>query len=297
MSPHTLFRPLAMFGIALVAACSVVLAHGQAQEYVPDVGQEGKDVVWVPSAQIVVDKMLDMAEVKPGDYLIDLGSGDGRTVIAAARRGAKALGIEYNPKLVALAKRNAARAGVADKATFVEGDIFASDFSEATVLTLFLMPELNLQLLPTILNLKAGTRVVSNTFDMGSWKPDATAEVTRDCRTYCQALLWIVPAKVEGAWQVRFGSESLNWFLKLEQTHQYITGGMVPGTHLVIFVKGRLDGTAITLDGIASAYPGTEKPQRVEFKGEVKGDRMEGSYLVPDKQQSGTWSAVRKKEP
>ena len=179
----------------------------QAQEYVPEVGQEGKDVVWVPTAQTLVDKMLDMAEVKPGDYVIDLGSGDGRTVIAAAKRGAKALGIEYNARMVELAKRNAARAGVADRATFVEGDIFASDFSEATVLTLFLLPEINLRLLPTILNMKPGTRVVSNSFDMGSWKPDQTAEVTRDCKTYCQALLWIVPAKVEGTWQMQLVGE------------------------------------------------------------------------------------------
>src|SRR5512145_1361594 len=146
--PFALSRLLAAAAVAALALTSLASAQGPAPEYVPEVGQDGKDVVWVPSAHNVVEKMLDLAEVKPGDYVIDLGSGDGRTVIAATRRGAKALGIEYNPRMVELSKRNAVRAGVADKAAFVEGDIFKSDFSEATVLTLFLMPELNAQLLP-----------------------------------------------------------------------------------------------------------------------------------------------------
>jgi precorrin-6B methylase 2 len=290
--PYALSRLLAAVAVAALALSNLASAQGPAPEYVPEVGQDGKDVVWVPSAETVVEKMLDLAEVKPGDYVIDLGSGDGRTVIAAAKRGAKALGIEYNPKLVALAKRDAARAGVADRATFVEGDIFASDFSEATVLTLFLMPELNLQLMPRILGMKPGTRVVSNTFNMGSWTPDATAEVTRDCKTYCQALMWIVPAKVEGGWNVRLIPEPIarDYFLKLQQTQQFISGALVGGTHAVVFVRGRLKGNEITLTDTAD-------PPKIEFKGEVKGDNMEGSSRAIGKQLSWTWSATRKKPP
>ena len=138
----------------------------QQKPYEPTVGQAGKDVVWVPSPEGLVEKMLDMAKVTPQDFVIDLGSGDGRTVIAAAKRGARALGIEYNPDMVELSKRNAAAAGVADKATFVKADIFESDFSKATVITMFLLPSLNLQLRPKLLDLAPGTRLVSNSFTM-----------------------------------------------------------------------------------------------------------------------------------
>ena len=287
--PFALSRLLAAAAVAALALTSLASAQGPAPEYVPEVGQDGKDVVWVPSAETVVEKMLDLAEVKPGDYVIDLGSGDGRTVIAAAKRGAKALGIEYNPKLVALAKRDAARAGVADTATFVEGDIFASDYSEATVLTLFLMPELNLQLMPRILSMKPGTRVVSNTFDMGSWKPDATVEVTRDCKTYCRALMWIVPAKVEGAWRMQLVGEPEpgGAHLELQQTHQFLSGAVLAG-HAVVPVRGRLKGNEI-------AFTDAGNPHEIEFKGEVKGNVMEGSSTIRGKRMP--WRATREKRP
>src|SRR5262245_47409432 len=193
---QSLPRSLAVLCVAAIAACSVALAQ-PAKKYKPEVGQDGKDVVWVPTAQTLVDKMLDMAKVTPDDYVIDLGSGDGRTVITAARRGAKALGIEYNPDMVELSKRNAENAGVGEKAAFVKGDIFETDFSQATVLTLFLLPELNVKLRPTILDMKPGTRVVSNSFDMGDWKPEQTVSAPRKCSDFCYAFLWIVPAKVE----------------------------------------------------------------------------------------------------
>jgi precorrin-6B methylase 2 len=273
MSPHILPRLFAATGVALLAV-SGAIAETQPQEYVPEVGQEGKDVVWVPSAQIMVEKVLDLAEVKPGDYVIDLGSGDGRTVIAAARRGARALGIEYNPDLIELSKRNAARAGVADKATFVEGDIFASDFSQATVLTLFLMPELNLVLLPTILKMKPGTRVVSNSFDMGSWLPDATAHATRDCKTYCEALLWIVPARAEGRWRLDGGAT-----LELQQAQQMLSGTLRSGT-AVTPVTGRLRGYEIAFTAGETRYAG-----------QVKGDVMEGSSEAGGKKTP--WRASR----
>src|SRR5437867_1616430 len=163
--------------LALFLSVTLTGAYARAQQYEPHVGQEGKDVIWVPTPQALVDKMLDMAKVTPKDYVIDLGSGDGRTVITAAKRGARTLGIAYNPDMVELSKRNAAKAGVTDKATFVEADIFRSDLSPATVITLFLLTDLNLKLRPTILTLKPGTRVVSNTFRMGDWEPDQTVEL------------------------------------------------------------------------------------------------------------------------
>ncbi|HEY6363456.1 MAG TPA: class I SAM-dependent methyltransferase, partial [Candidatus Binatia bacterium] len=183
----------------------VATASAQAQpakdDYKPRVGQEGKDVIWVPTPQELVDKMLDMAKVTPKDYVIDLGSGDGRTVITAAKRGARALGIEYNPDMVELSKHNAAKEGVSDRANFVKADLFESDFSEATVITMFLLPGINIRLRPKILDLKPGTRIVSNSFTMGEWAADEEGTVKNGCASYCTALLWIVPAKVEGTWQ------------------------------------------------------------------------------------------------
>lgn len=186
--------------LTLLLACDLAQAQ-TAKEYQPSVGQAGKDVVWVPTPQSLVDKMLDMAKVTPNDYVIDLGSGDGRTVITAAKRGAKAHGIEYNPDMVELSKRNAAKEGVSDKATFAKADLFQSDFSQATVITMFLLPSINLKLRPKILDLKPGTRIVSNSFDMDEWKPDETSTAT-GCEDWCTAHLWIVPAKVGGNWKL-----------------------------------------------------------------------------------------------
>ena len=131
----------------------------------------------MPTSQALVDKMLDMAKVTPQDFVIDLGSGDGRTVITAAKRGARAMGIEYNPDMVELSKRNAAAAGLSeDKAKFMKADLFETDFTQATVITMFLLPSINLKLRPKILDMKPGTRVVSNTFTMEDWEPDETAD-------------------------------------------------------------------------------------------------------------------------
>src|SRR6266581_3803580 len=161
-------RCLSILIFSAIAACA--FAQAPSAEYTPEVGQSGKDVVWVPSPQALVDKMLDIAKVTPKDYVIDLGSGDGRTVITAAKRGARTLGIEYNPDMVELSKRNAAKAGVTDKANFVKADLFESDFSQATVITMFLLPDINLRLRPKILDLKPGIRIVSNSFTMGESK-------------------------------------------------------------------------------------------------------------------------------
>src|SRR5499425_1069630 len=189
--------------LSVAVVGSGALAQPAKEGFQPQVGQAGKDVIWVPSPQALVDKMLDMAKVTPKDFVMDLGSGDGRTVITAAKRGASALGVEYNPDMVALSKRNADKAGVGGKASFVEADIFKTDLTKATVITLFLLTDLNLKLRPTILTLKPGTRIVSNTFRMGDWEPDETVEL--GCDTYCTAYLWIVPARVEGKWRSGHG--------------------------------------------------------------------------------------------
>src|SRR6266403_5806912 len=207
--PHHRRQLLLVLLLSVIAAS----AYGQAQpakdEFQPQVGQQGKDVIWVPTPQALVDKMLDMAKVTPKDYVMDLGSGDGRTVITAAKRGAKARGIEYNPDMVELSKRNAAKEGVSDKASFVNADLFESDFSDATVITLFLLPDINIRLRPKILNLKPGTRIVSNSFTMGDWSSDDTVNVKDSCASYCIAYLWIVPAQVDGVWQLNDGELTL----------------------------------------------------------------------------------------
>jgi hypothetical protein len=231
--------------LALALSLSTTLAFGQAQrapkQFEPEVGQAGKDVVWVPTPQAVVDKMLDLAKVTKDDFLMDLGSGDGRTVITAAKRGARALGIEYNPDMVELSKRNAEAAGVSSRAQFQKADLFQTDFSKATVITMFLLPDINLKLRPKILNLKPGTRVVSNTFTMGEWQPDETVTVDKGCDgSWCNALFWIVPAKVAGNWKVPQGD------LALKQSFQMVTGTLTAGGKTVP-VEGRVRGEDVEL--------------------------------------------------
>ena len=213
-----------------------------AAKYKPSSGQAGKDVVWVPTPLGLVNKMMSMAKVTPKDYLIDLGSGDGRLVITAAKRGVRALGIEYNPELVELSQQEAKKAGVAARAKFVKADIFESDFSRATVITLFLLPDLNLKLRPRLLELKPGTRIVSNSFDMGDWKPDetATVESTRCGGTWCTAHLWIIPAKVGGTHQVAQGE------LTLAQDFQMLSGTLRSNGQ-DIPVEGKVAGNEVRL--------------------------------------------------
>src|ERR671919_480494 len=212
-------RSLLTLFLSITVAGACAQAQPAKQEYEPQVGQEGKDVIWVPTPQALVDKMLDMAKTTPNDMVIDLGSGDGRTVISAAKRGARAIGIEYNPDMVELSQRNAIAAGVADKATFIKADLFQTDLSKATVITMFLLPSINLQLRPKLLELKPGTRIVSNTFTMEDWEADETATVTDGCTgSWCTALFWVVPAKVEGTWALPQGT------LTLTQQFQKVSG-------------------------------------------------------------------------
>ena len=241
-----------LFAICLtaIAACGPAQAQQAKDSFHPQVGQEGKDVIWVPTPQALVEKMLDMAKVTPKDYVIDLGSGDGRTVIAAAKRGARALGIEYNPDMVELSKRNAAKAGVSDKAHFVKADLFESDFSKATVITMFLLPDINLKLRPRILDLRPGTRIVSNSFDMGEWTPDETGKVMQDCTSYCTAYLWIVPAKVSGTWKLGAGE------VALKQTFQMVSGTLKNGNVTTPITNGRLAGDRIGFTAGGTRYSG-----------------------------------------
>ena len=230
-------------------------------EYTPEVGQPGKDVIWVPTPQTTVDRMLDMAGAKPGDYVIDLGSGDGRTVITAAKRGIRAFGVEYNPDMVELSRRNAAKEGVTDRARFVRGDIFKTDFSKATVLTMYLLPRLNLQLRPTILQMKPGTRVVSHSFHMEDWEPDDGFDSEgKACKEHCSGYFWVVPAQVEGRWRTPQGR------LKLEQKFQKFTGTLRTRGKTLKIEDGRVRGEEITFTAGGTKYSGTVKGRTMSVK-------------------------------
>lgn len=264
---HLIYKRFSI-AVALLAALTFSVAQAQNKDYTPSVGQEGKDVIWVPTPNELIQKMLDMAKLTPSDVHFDLGSGDGRTVIAAAKRGTKSVGVEYNPDMVELSKRAAQKEGVTARAEFIRGDIFETDFSKATVLTLYLLPSLNLKLQPTILKMKPGTRVVSHAFTMGDWTPDQTESV--EGRT---AYLWIVPAKVGGNWRLEGGGD-----LALKQTYQKLEGSA--GGKAISSATLRGDTIAFTADGR-------------EYSGIVAGDRIEGAVKASGKEAK--WSAVRAK--
>lgn len=267
---HAFSLSLATSALAAIAALSLAVAEPKS-DFQPQVGQPGRDVIWVPTAQTLVDRMLDMAHVRAGDIHFDLGSGDGRTVITAAKRGARSFGVEFNPDMVALSRRNAEAAGVSDRATFIEGDLFAADISKADAITLFLLPSINVRLRPKILDLRPGTRVVSNSFEMGDWRPDRTDVVVEDCRTYCRAHFWIVPAKVEGLWKLPNGD------LRLHQTYQWFDGTMREGTSNMAISDGKITGNEIS-------FVAGEK----RYTGRVNGNAIEGVA-----QSSTAWHATR----
>jgi len=219
--------------------------------FVPEVGQQGKDVVWVPTPQELVNKMLQIAEVTADDYVIDLGSGDGRTVITAAKLGARATGIEYNPDMVALSKENARKEGVGEKAEFIQADLYETDLSKATVITMFLLPEINLKLRPRLLDLKPGTRIVSNTFKMAEWEADYEATTEENWNSWNTAFLWIVPAKVAGTWKLGKGE------LNLTQEFQFVRGTYNTGGKSYTITDGRLRGSSISFNINDEKYSGT----------------------------------------
>ena len=262
-------RALAVVAFVSLAMPALAQTQPPAKPFEPTVGQAGKDVVWVPTPQPLVEKMLDLAKLTPQDFHMDLGSGDGRTVITAAKRGARSVGIEYNPDMVALSQKNAADAGVTARAQFRQADLFETDFSEANVVTLFLLPSINMKLRPKILDMKPGTRIVANTFTMEDWQADQTETVTGDCVSWCTALLWIVPAKVEGTWQL--GNETLT----LKQNFQMLEGTL--GSRAITDAKMTGEEIAFTVGG----------GQR--YTGKVNGNSMTGSISG-----GGSFTATKK---
>lgn len=241
-----------------VLAAAGARGQDRAAPFAPEVGRPGKDVMWVPSPDPLVDTMLELAGVTDADVVMDLGSGDGRTVIAAARLGARAVGVEYDPELVALSRARAAAAGVAERATFVAADLFEVELGPATVVTMFLLPELNAKLRPRLLALRPGTRIVSNTWDLGDWTADDTV-VLDPCPGFCTALLWIVPARVAGTWRLPAGE------LVLDQQFQEVTGVLRRGAEAAAVEEGRLRGAQLDF-----------RAGGVRYTGRVQGDVISG---------------------
>ena len=268
MTPfHSLRRFAPLFALLLLANNGCAQVQPAQTDYQPRPFQEGKDVVWLPTPQPVVEKMLEIAKVTPKDFVIDLGSGDGRTVITAAKKfGAGAMGIEYNPDMVELSNRAAAKEGIAGKVKFMKADLFETDFSRASVITMYLLPALNVKLRPKILDLKPGTRIVSHAFDMGEWQADRI-ESDEGRSVY----LWIVPAKVAGTWRSPQGE------LVLTQQFQKIEGTLKAGERKLTISKGQLRG-----DQISISAGGTE------YTGRVNGSTIEGTMTGA---RAGRWSA------
>ncbi len=256
------------FAVCWLQACSVL----QPETYVPQRGQMGKDVMWLPTSDDLVLKMLDAAKVGPQDELVDLGAGDGKIPIAAARQfGARAWGIEYNKDLAALAQRNAQRAGVAERVRIVHGDIFKEDFSKATVVTMYLLEELNAQLRPTILAMKPGTRVLSNTFSMGDWEPDQVIRVSNGTGYF-----WTVPANVAGLWTLSGLDENGNATLKLEQSFQRLGGSLTLQGKTQNLLGARIEGSVLHFSFINA--DGLLKAVKVFVNGQLLSGELTGPY-------------------
>ena len=260
--------------VCLLQACTVL----QPETYVPQRGQMGKDVMWLPTSDDLVLKMLDAAKVGPQDELVDLGAGDGKIPIAAARQfGARAWGIEYNKDLAALAQRNAQRAGVAERVRIVHGDIFKEDFSKATVVTMYLLEELNAQLRPTILAMKPGTRVLSNTFSMGDWEPDQVIRVTNGTGYF-----WTVPANVAGLWTLSGLDEKGNATLKLDQNFQRLGGTLTLQGKTQNLLGARMHGAELHFSFINA--DGLLKAVKVLVNGQVLSGEVTGPYGMVEMQ-------------
>ena len=271
--------------VAALAALLLVFNAAAQQKFEPQVGQAGKDVIWVPTPDDVVDRMLTMAQVTPKDFVMDLGAGDGKIAIAAAKKfGARAVGIEYNPEMVKHANANAAAAGVAGngagKAVIRHGDIFQTDFSQATVITLYLLPALNMKLRPQLLSMRPGTRVVSHSFTMEDWQPDEVSSM--DGR---RAYFWIVPAQVMGNWTLDINNQKLD--MTLEQVFQKISGTLALQPIRAGLRDARLHGSAISF-----SFVGQDGVRR-DLAGRVNGGRMEGTFR-DDKGGQGRWTAAKK---
>lgn len=239
---------LILFNCIIISLSSYGQSSGNA--YVPQIGQEGKDVIWVPTPDELVNAMLKMAEVTADDYVIDLGSGDGRTVIAAAKIGARALGIEFNPDMVELSRKRIEEEGLSKKAEVLQKDLFEFDLSEATVITMFLLPDINMKLRPKLLDMKPGTRIVSNTFTMGEWVPDMEVTTEENWNSWNNAMMWIIPAKIEGKWKLPPGE------LVIRQEFQFFYGTFKSEKKTSTIIDGRLEGNTITFRIDGEKYTG-----------------------------------------
>jgi len=287
-------KPAYVLRAAAAALCLGLAAQTLAQSppgarphgkpFTPSIGQAGKDVIWVPSPDQVVERMLRMAQTTSRDTVVDLGSGDGKIVITAAQGfGARAMGVEFNPDMVALSRDNARKAGVADKVKIVQGDFFKVDFSQATVLTLYLLPDLNIKLRPKILALRPGTRVVSHSFDMGDWEPDELSLLDGK-----RAYFWMVPARVNGRWTLELeGSAPQRVDVGFEQEFQKLRGYVVLGEVQAGLRDARLRG-----DRIRFGYVDGNGVRRM-FTGRVDGARMEGEVRGAAGAK-GRWRAVKR---
>jgi len=270
----------AVAALALAAFAAAACAQAQKKDdFTPQVGQAGKDVIWVPTPEDLVERMLRMAQTTPNDFVIDLGSGDGRIAIAAAKKfGARSMGIEYNPDMVELSTRNAAKEGVAGKTRFAKADIFESDFSQASVITMYLLPGLNLKLRPKLLDMKPGTRIVSHQFNMDDWQPDEVTNIEGR-----RAYFWLVPAKVAGTWRLVSGGEVLD--VTLEQKYQMLEGTVKLGTINAGLRDAKLHG-----DRIDFAFVDQGGVRR-DFSGRVSGNMLEGTMKLetgPESRWTGT---------
>ena len=273
-------RTVVVLALAAFAATAAAQAQKK-EEFTPQVGQAGKDVIWVPTPEELVKRMLRMAQTTPNDFVIDLGSGDGRIAIAAGKKfNARAMGIEYNPDMVEVSNRNASKEGVAAKVRFVKADIFESDFSQASVITMYLLPGLNLKLRPKLLDMKPGTRIVSHQFNMDDWLPDETTNI--DGR---RAYFWLIPAKVAGTWRFQSGSDGLD--VTLEQKYQMLEGTVKLGT-----VNAGLRDARLAGDKIGFAFVDQGGVRR-DFTGKVSGNTMEGTMKLETGPES-RWTATKR---
>jgi precorrin-6B methylase 2 len=259
--------------IALLFAIAALPCGAQSQPFEPYEGQPGKDVVWVPTPRALVERMLDLAGVTARDFVVDLGSGDGRLVISAAKRGARALGVEYDPDMVALARRNAAAEGVSDKASFVQGDMFEADFSQASVLALFLLPANLRKLTPKFLELAPGTRIVNNAYRIEGWEEAQTAHADGFCVSWCTAYLYLVPAKVAGAWRLPTGE------VRFTQDFQTLSGTFIYPGGRHVQAEGEVKGEHVRFTAGLDL-----------FTGRVRGNEMSGEASGA---YSGFWKATR----
>jgi len=285
-------RDIARASGAVLAAVSLFASASAlaAENIAPKVGQPGKDVIWVPTPERAVERMLTLAHVGPDDFLIDLGSGDGRIVIAAAQRhGARGYGVDLNPDLVQLAEQRARQAGVSERVKFSVSDIFETDLRSASVITLYLLPELNMRLRPALLKLRPGTRIVANAFDLGEWEADAI-----DTSTASTLRLWVVPAPVAGrwSWSLQSNGKSQHFELDMNQQFQRISGVVTLGQQRLRLRNPKLQGDAISF--VLLEQQRANYGVRSDYFGRVKGNRIEGEVTSSETGKPIKWIAFRR---